>query len=188
MCTFEQIKEANNSIRTTEIKGKDYAEVNQRIKVFRMLYPMGAIETELVMDDGEKCIFKATVSTEEGRVLGTGTAYELKSSSFINKTSYIENCETSAVGRALAMCGIGIDVSVASAEEVTNAVNNQKKDPTPETAADARKVSREDMKTAILNKWPDGSAGLQNILQHFNVDSIDKLSTAQLVVAYDKTR
>lgn len=58
-------------------------------------------------------------------VLGTGTAYEKEGSTFINKTSYIENCETSAVGRALGMAGFGIDTSIASAEEVQNAIANQ---------------------------------------------------------------
>ena len=57
--------------------------------------------------------------------MGTGTAYEKENSSFINKTSYIENCETSAVGRALGMAGFGIDTSVASAEEVANAITQQ---------------------------------------------------------------
>ena len=54
-----------------------------------------------------------------------GYAQEKESSSFINKTSFIENCETSAVGRALGMCGFGIDTSIASYEEVQNAINNQ---------------------------------------------------------------
>lgn len=128
MITFEQIKEANNSIKTTDIKGKDYAEVNQRIKAFRMCYPTGAILTDMVSNENGVCVFNATCGYyEEGKliVLGTGTAYEKESSSFINKTSYIENCETSAVGRALGMCGFGIDTSVASAEEVQNAINNQ---------------------------------------------------------------
>jgi uncharacterized protein (DUF3820 family) len=116
---------ANETIKTTDIKGKDYAEVNQRIKAFRMVYPDGTITTELLSNDNGVCIFRAVVSNSEGKVIGTGTAYEKEDSSFINKTSYIENCETSAVGRALGMCGFGIDVSVASAEEVQNAINNQ---------------------------------------------------------------
>ena len=122
---------ANEQIKTTDIKGKDYAEVNQRIKAFRMVYPQGTIETEILESQTEKIsnenivIFKATVKTEDGHILGTGTAYEKENSSFINKTSYIENCATSAVGRALGMAGFGIDVSVASAEEVQNAINNQ---------------------------------------------------------------
>ena len=116
---------ANETIGTIDIKGKEYAEVNQRIKAFRMICPNGSIETELLSNENGVCVFKAIVKDESGRVLGTGTAYEKEDSSFINTTSYIENCETSAVGRALGMCGLGIDVSVASAEEVQNAINNQ---------------------------------------------------------------
>ena len=127
---------ANETIKTTDIKGKEYAEVNQRIKAFRMIYPNGTIETEMLSNENGVCIFKAKVGYNttifendkirtEYTLLGTGTAYEKEDSSFINKTSYIENCETSAVGRALGMCGFGIDVSVASAEEVANAINNQ---------------------------------------------------------------
>ena len=116
---------ANEQIKTTDIKGKEYAEVNQRIKVFRMLYPEGRILTEMLSNENGVCIFRASIFDNKGSILGTGTAYEKEDSSFINKTSYIENCETSAVGRALGMCGIGIDTSVASAEEVQNAINNQ---------------------------------------------------------------
>lgn len=125
MITFEQIKEANKSIKTTKIKNKDYAEVNQRIKAFRMCYPNGSITTEILQLAEGVVTIRATVSNEEGAILGTGIAQEKESSSFINETSYIENCETSAVGRALGMCGFGIDTSVASAEEVANAIHNQ---------------------------------------------------------------
>ena len=115
---------ANEQIKTTDIKGKEYAEVNQRIKVFRMLYPDGFIRTTLISNDNGVCVMKAEVGAND-YVLATGTAYEKEDSSFINKTSYIENCETSAVGRALGMLGIGIDTSIASYEEVSNAINNQ---------------------------------------------------------------
>lgn len=129
MITFDDIRKANSSIRTTNVSGKNYAEVNQRIKAFRMLFPAGFITTELKSIENGVCIFSATVGyyDENGVavVLGTGTAYEKENSSFINKTSYIENCETSAVGRALGMAGLGIDTSVASAEEVQNAILNQ---------------------------------------------------------------
>ena len=108
----------NETIKTTDIKGKEYAEVNQRIKAFRMLYPNGTIQTQMISNENGVCIFRANVIDDRGTLLGTGTAYEKEDSSFINKTSYIENCETSAVGRALGMAGFGIDVSVASAEEV----------------------------------------------------------------------
>ena len=123
---------ANESIVPVDIKGKSYSEVNQRIKAFRMIYPQGTIQTEMISNDNGVCIFQAEVFDDTGRLLSTGTAYEKEDSSFINKTSYIENCETSAVGRALGMAGFGIDVSVASAEEVANAIQNQ--EPTEEDA------------------------------------------------------
>lgn len=89
-----------------------------------MVYPHGTIDTDLISNENGICIFKATVGDGE-TILGTGTAYEKENSTFINKTSYIENCETSAVGRALGMAGFGIDTSVASAEEVANAMTQQ---------------------------------------------------------------
>lgn len=131
MVKYEDIKKANESIQTTAIKGKDYAEVNQRIKAFRMVYPDGFISTEMLQNENGVCIFRAEVGYQadngDGNVLGVGTAYEKEGSSFINKTSYIENCETSAVGRALGMAGFGIDTSVASFEEVKTAIANQGK-------------------------------------------------------------
>ena len=126
--TFEDIQKANETIKTTDIKGKDYAEVNQRIKAYRMVYPNGTIRTKLAKLENGICVFMAEVTNNDGEVIATGTAYEKENSTFINKTSYIENCETSAVGRALGMAGFGIDTSVASAEEVANVIENQKED------------------------------------------------------------
>ena len=125
MATFEQIKKANESIKPTDIKGKDYAEVAQRIKAFRMVYPNGGITTNIVSLENGIVTIKATVANEEGAIIATGYAQEKESSNYINKTSYIENCETSAVGRALGFCGFGIDVSISSADEVANAIANQ---------------------------------------------------------------
>lgn len=132
MYTWEQLVKANSIIRTMDVKGKEYAEVNQRIKAFRSICPGGAIVTEMLSNDNGMCVFRATIMDEEMRILGTGTAYEKETSSYINKTSYIENCETSAVGRALGMCGFGIDTSIASAEEVQNAMLNQGDTPKQE--------------------------------------------------------
>ena len=129
--TFEDIKKANEIIKTTDIKGKDYAEVNQRIKAYRMVYPNGTIRTKIGKLENGICLFIAEVTNNDGDVIATGTAYEKENSTFINKTSYIENCETSAVGRALGMAGFGIDTSVASAEEVQNAIENQKEKKEP---------------------------------------------------------
>src|SRR5574344_1042776 len=148
---FKDIQNANLSIKTTDIKGKDYAEVNQRIKAFRMLNPNGDIKTEIISLEDDKIIMKATIIGEDGKELANGTAYEKENSTFINKTSYIENCETSAIGRALGMCGFGIDTSVASAEEVANAIKQQEEqNKIEQEIIDKTKIDAIDM--AIENK------------------------------------
>lgn len=132
--SYEDIRKANETIKTTDIKGKNYAEVNQRIKAFRMVYPRGTILTQMVSNENGVCVFRVEIYDEEKNIIATGTAYEKENSTFINKTSYIENCETSAIGRALGIAGFGIDTSVASAEEVENALANQPIDATKEKA------------------------------------------------------
>lgn len=126
--TYEQIKAVSDGIVTTNIKGKEYAAVNGRINAFRRLYPQGFITTDIVSMEAGVVVMKATCGyydNGQAVVLGTGMAYEREGSSNINKTSYIENCETSAIGRALGMAGLGINTAVASSEEVQNAIKQQ---------------------------------------------------------------
>lgn len=118
MISYECILQANSSIKPVNIKGKMYAEVNQRIKAFRMVYPEGKITTEIIKWEGNTIVMKAEIFDGEDKLLATGMASEKEGSNNINRTSFIENCETSAVGRALGMCGFGIDCEVASKEEV----------------------------------------------------------------------
>ena len=121
---------ANYKFKTTNIRGKQYVEVNERIKFFRQeeKYNNWGIRTEFPIIDDTQCMCLCTITTPEGHVVAQGHAHEEKSSSNINKTSYVENCETSAVGRALAMLGIGIDASIASANEVQDAIAKQESD------------------------------------------------------------
>ena len=114
-------------LKTIDIKGKDYVLINERIRYFRETYEDGQILTEILSNENGVCLFKATV-TINGKVVSTGHAQEKEGSTFINKTSYIENAETSAIGRALGIAGIGIDTSIATYEEVKNAINNQNND------------------------------------------------------------
>lgn len=118
------MSEANKRIRLVDIKGKLYAPVSERVKAFRSVYPDGTIETEMLQNEDGVAVFRAAIKAA-GETLATGTAFERENGSYINKTSYIENCETSAVGRALGFAGFGgIDCDVASAEEVANAQLN----------------------------------------------------------------
>ena len=127
MITAETIKSVNERVKKIEVKGKNYTCVAARISAFRELCPVGTISTEILSLADGVVTMKTTITDENGKILATGMAQEKETSSYINKTSYIENCETSAVGRALGMLGIGSDEQMASAEEVANAINNQNK-------------------------------------------------------------
>ena len=170
---FEELQNANQAISTTNIKGKEYAEVNQRIKAFRMVFPDGCICTELISNEDGVCVFKAEVytSTKDGinTLLGTGHAYEKESSSFINKTSYIENCETSAVGRALGMCGFGIDTSVCSAEELNNALVNQEA---------SKPITKAQVKT-IMALAGEKESDPSDICDYFKVNTLEELTAEE---------
>lgn len=168
--TFDDIQKANETIMTTDIKGKSYAEVNQRIKAYRIVYPTGTIRTEMISNENGVCIFRAIITDEEDNILATGTAYEKENSTFINKTSYIENCETSAVGRALGMAGFGIDTSVASAEEVQNAIKNQ------EVEQEETLKLMAEMKTLVSTTKTD----YDKLLAHYKVNSNTEMSLEQL--------
>lgn len=134
---------SQHKFKTTNIKGKQYVEVNERVKAFRALpeFKSMSLETEIYAVDSESVIIRAVVRDEAGRIVSTGFAHEEKSSSNINRTSYIENCETSAVGRALGMLGIGIDTSIATADEVETAIAKQE---APQQLAEAATPEKEE--------------------------------------------
>ena len=175
MISYEDLKKANDSIVTTEIKGNQYAAVSQRIKAFRMLFPTGMIATDIVSNENGICIIKATDGflneNGERQVLGTGTAYEKENSSFINKTSYIENCETSAVGRALGMCGLGIDTDVASADEVQTATFQQ----------DSLKPITAEKRKALEKSCKDDGIPVGYICELYSVTELKELTEAKFV-------
>ena len=110
---------------SVNIHGKEYRTVSERINLFYELYGKygTAIGTEIIKDDGKIVQVKATVSVQrapENQLFGTGYAEEDRSKGRINSTSALENCETSAIGRALASIGLGGE-EYASANEVENA-------------------------------------------------------------------
>lgn len=107
------------------IHGREYETVASRIKKFRDAYRDYSVVTEIVARDDEVVVMKATISNEQGRVLATGHSEEVRASSTINKTSALENAETSAIGRALAAFGLG-GTEFASADEVANAISQQR--------------------------------------------------------------
>jgi len=138
-------------MKTVDIKGKPYIEVNERLKYFRNYYAGYRLISVIHHLDDEICVIRASIQDPSGNEVATGIAREVNGSTYINKTSYVENCETSAWGRALGNFGIGIDAAVASAEEVLNAVAQQSDDQRKPAAykAPAKKAEPEDKETII---------------------------------------
>lgn len=112
---------------TVIIHGKSYSTVASRVAKFRGEWggKFWTIQTEVIFRDAEVVVMKASISDDKGRVHSTGHAEEVRASSQINKTSALENAETSAIGRALAALGLA-GTEFASADEVAEALRRQK--------------------------------------------------------------
>ena len=188
MFTKESIAEANKALNTVGIeKGKKtthYVMVNERVKAFRSICPAGRITTKIVCIENGIVTMMAEVADEAGNVIATGFAQEKESSSFINKTSYIENCETSAVGRALGFAGIGIDGSMASAEEVANAIMNQR-DPAIDRTGQPAYPTREEMLAVVGKHYPEGKMR-EALLSAVQAQSLETMSDAAVKAGYNK--
>lgn len=169
MATLEEI---NAGLKRTNIKGKPYIEVNQRVLAFWENFPEGSIQTELVSFDDRECVFKANVYNM-GVLVSTGHAWEMRDSSQINRSSFLENCETSAIGRALGILGIGSTESIASADEVRHAQDIQSRS---EPKKDNRAALTEELKSlkyeaVSLGIKPEAMAeGISTICKGFKVD------------------
>ena len=175
--TYEDLKRVNEECKTTPVKDKPYIEVNERIKAFRKLFPMGTIQSEMIFNENGVCVFRAEVIAD-GVVLGVGHAYEKETSSFINRTSYIENCQTSAVGRALGMAGFGIDTAISSADETANAIAIQETmEKDAKKNADAKITAQQlgKIKAELLRTGVTEDA----ILKRYKVTKLEELSSDQ---------
>lgn len=107
-----------------DIRGKQYETVALRVQKFRAAHPDKSLTTEMIVRDDECVVMRAIIADEAGRLLATGHSEEYRKASQINRTSALENAETSAIGRALAAYGFG-GTEFATANEVANAIHQQ---------------------------------------------------------------
>jgi len=144
------------NIPTVNIKGKKYSTVNERLKHLLQYFPEARFNEEILFHDNERVIVKTELYIGD-TIFSVGTAEEWRNSSFINKTSALENCSSSALGRCLAAFGLS-GSEYASAEELVNALNNQ----STNTQSTTKKVSIEDeikkqttetKLTALYSNW-----------------------------------
>lgn len=135
----------NNGI--VNIKGKDYKTVALRVKEFREQFNGYCLTTDIIQLDQDQCVIKASILDELNRVIATGIAQEFRKASQINGTSYVENCETSSIGRALACLGLAGN-EFASANEVVNAIHQQKNPPKEEITQDLIDLEKHNLEEA----------------------------------------
>lgn len=173
-----------NTTGIVNIHGKEYATVAFRLQQFRAKYPLGSIITTLV-SDGEGVIVMRTdvyINTTPDTTLpiATGWAEEVRGSSNINKTSALENCETSAVGRALGFAGFGSAEQIASADEVTVAIARQKKGNNKLTKKQQKALE------GHLDECTDGDIKLQKVLDYYKIDNLSEMSKTDASEALQK--
>ena len=101
------------------------------IKYFREHFTGYSMTSEITHINDNGVIIKTIIKNDAGIDVASGHAHEKQNSTFINKTSFIENCETSAIGRALGLLGIGINSSIDTADTIKNAIENQEEDNRP---------------------------------------------------------
>lgn len=113
------MKYINNNLKTVQIRNKNgfssYVMVHDRILFFRENYPDYTMDTEITYNNGSYVIIKAYIKDKDSIICFTGMGC-----GNIEDEKSIEKAETVAVGRALAFAGIGIDDSIASADEIVS--------------------------------------------------------------------
>ena len=111
-------------LESMSIQGKDYVLVKTRLQYLRKHYENADIKTEILHFDGDSIMCKVTLYID-GKSVSEGIAHEEKGKNSINATSFVEICQTSALGRCLGIYGIGITTSVATWDEVNSAIKQQ---------------------------------------------------------------
>jgi len=163
--------------------GKKYTEVAKRIEVFRTHFGLDySLESEVMVDDGHRVVIKATIRNPAGAVIATGFAEEIRNSSKVNKTSPIENCESSAWGRALANLGMH-GGQIASIDEIQKAARNEdaldQKQQWLQWATEAEKYVETLKSQAALRTWASDNDQSLNALA-----GVDQAAHAKLEQAW----
>lgn len=195
--TYDEIKKANDEIHYMQIKrksnetgkttAKKYAEVHERVKAFRKVYPTGLIKPKQTKFDDKVCVYECEIFDDYGKLLSIATASEKLTGNskkdYINLTNMLENCETSAVGRALGFAGFGVDTAIASAEEVKRA--EEKRDPMADMPIQEgqkqwlkENLTEEEIKRAIINCGKKNLSSL-NFLEAENIRSFKENQKAK---------
>ena len=187
------------------IHGKDYTMVAQRVEAFRKFAGTDwSITSEILEDNGNRVLMRATITDRNGFIVSDGLAEEIRGHG-VNKTSAIENAQTSAWGRALAALGLH-GGKMASVDEITIAKNKEKIIDAEKAHDDAVRAERNEGSTGtsqkdleilaerIKEKIKDAKQTWQlkkipeEFVQEFEAIQKGSGNLAQEIMAYHKTR
>jgi len=156
----QQCLDALINIPTVNIKGKKYSTVNERHKHLLQYFPEARFNEEVIFHDADRVVVKTELYVGDV-IYSVGHAEEYRNANFINKTSALENCSSSALGRCLAAFGLS-GSEYASAEELVNALNNQNKNTNNKPVSikdEIKKQTTETKLTALFTNWKkDGNS------------------------------
>ena len=158
------------NIPTVNIKGKQYSSVNERHKHLLQYFPEARFNEEVVFHDADRVVVKTELYISD-TIYAVGHAEEYRNANFINKTSALENCSSSSLGRCLAAFGLS-GSEYASADELVNALNNQNtsKPTTTKTVSikdEIKKQTTETKLTALYSNWKKNNNSDQEIEKLF---------------------
>ena len=173
-------------MKTINIKGKEYVTVNERLKEFRNTFKDYSLTSEIIELGTDFCTIKATVIDDKGIVRATGFAREVVAKSPINKFAFVENCETSAMGRALGNFGIGIDDAVCTADELLMKMSQEQKN---EDVVNFEKeaIAEKTAKTRALNKGEEPKPSDKSLETRYN-DALNYVKNIKAKEYLDKSK
>lgn len=181
-------------MKTISIKGKEYVTVNERLKEFRNNFKDYALVTEIIELGVDFATVKASIYDDKGVLRATGFAREVVAKSPINKYAFLENCETSAIGRALGNFGIGIDEAVCTADELIQKLSHEDDKPQKTEFEKAATADKSATTKAINQAIKTGATevkkktkSIDDLKKHYQ-HSIDKLNTIKDVTELNNTQ
>tara|TARA_Y100000592_G_scaffold76732_1_gene120151 strand:- start:8 stop:652 length:645 start_codon:yes stop_codon:yes gene_type:complete len=166
--TMDAINELNKTHGVKQRGGKMYTQVVHRMEAFRRHHGTEyGVDTQILVDDGQRVVIKAIITNNDGHTVGSGMAEEIRGQGHVNTTSALENAETSAVGRALASLGLA-GGEYASANEMdavgrkSDAIESNKAEP---VAVKKKPLSKEEAEWLAHN---------EATLDQYTLDDLDK--------------